>query len=137
MSVKVSERTDGDLLVIVKAKRMAAHTLRLTMNEKVFPKRYRFTLTNKIVDKVFSIYTLLYEANEMYPHSQKELDVRLYNQRLAMAYCRSLMSMIEIAKETFGLEEKKTEYWISMIFEVRIMTAKWLQKDVERFKDKF
>ena len=137
MTMKKSDRTEGKLLVVEKAKQMAAHTLRITMNEKKFPKRYRFTLTNKIVDKAFDIYTLIYEANEMYPHNQKELEKRLYNQRLAVAYCRSLLSMIEIAKDAFGLETRSVAYWSKLITEVRIMTTSWLKKDVERFRGKF
>lgn len=93
MSVRANERNQGELTVIIKAKEMAAHTLRITNNEKNFPKRYRLTLTNKIVDKAFDIYTLLYEANELYPHNAAELEMRQNKQRQAMAYCRSLMAM--------------------------------------------
>lgn len=137
MSVRVDERSQGELTVIVKAKEMAAHTLRITNNEKNFPKRYRFTLTNKIVDKAFDVYTLLYEANEIYPHNGRELEMRQNKQREAMAYCRSMMAMIDIAKEAFSLSPDKVAYWAKMIFEVRTMTAAWYKKDMERFGKKF
>lgn len=137
MSVRANERNQGELTVIVKAKEMAAHTLSLTNNEKVFPKRYRLTLTNKIVDKAFEVYTLLYEANEIYPHNGRELEMRQNKQRQAMAYCRSMMAMIDIAKETFNLSADKVAYWAKMIFEVRSLAAAWARKDADRFKDKF
>lgn len=124
MSVRANERNQGELTIIVKAKEMAAH-------------RYRLTLTNKIVDKAFEIYTLLYEANEIYPHNGRELEMRQNKQRQAMAYCRSMMAMIDIAKETFNLSADKVAYWAKMIFEVRSLAAAWARKDADRFKDKF
>lgn len=137
MSVRANERNQGELTVIIKAKEMAAHTLRITNNEKNFPKRYRLTLTNKIVDKAFDIYTLLYEANELYPHNAAELEMRQNKQRQAMAYCRSLMAMIDIAKETFDISTDKVAYWAKLIFEVRTLAAAWFKKDADRFKNQF
>lgn len=137
MSVRANERNQGELTVIVKAKEMAAHTLHITSNEKVFPKRYRLSLTNKIVDKAFEIYTLLYEANEIYPHNAGELEMRQNKQRQAMAYCRSMMAMIDIAKEAFNISTDKVAYWARMIFEVRTLAAAWFRKDADRFKGKF
>lgn len=137
MSVRASERNQGELTVIVKAKEMAAHTLRITSNEKAFPKRYRLTLTNKIIDKAFEIYTLLYEANELYPHNAAELEMRHNKQRQAMAYCRSLMATIDIAQEVFSISADKVAYWAKLIFEVRTLAAAWYKKDADRFKGKF
>lgn len=137
MSTRVGDRNEGDLLVVVKAKQMAAHTFRITGNEKNFPKRYKFTLTDKIVNKSFDIYTLLYEAQEMYPHSKREYEDRLYRIRLAMAYCRSLMSMIEIAKEALDLDMKSVRYWTGLIIEVRKLGIKWIEKTVEQNRGKF
>ena len=63
MSVRAGERTQGDLAVIVKAKEMVIYTLRITNNEKNFPKRYRLSVVNKIQDKAFEIVTCLIEAH--------------------------------------------------------------------------
>lgn len=137
MSVRVNERKEGELTVIVKAKELAAHTLKVAGNENNFPKRHRFTVTNKIIDKSFDIYTLLYEANEIYPHNKAELSMRLNKQRQAMAYCRSLMAMIDICKVAFCLNAAKVAYWAKLIFEVRNLTAAWYKNDIKRFENKF
>ena len=63
--------------------------------------------------------------------------MRQNKQRQAMAYCRSMMAMIDIAKETFNLSADKVAYWAKMIFEVRSLAAAWARKDADRFKDKF
>ena len=54
-----------------------------------------------------------------------------------MAYCRSLMSMIEIAKEAFDLDMKSVRYWVGLIIEVRKLGIKWIEKTVEQNRGKF
>lgn len=137
MAVVESQRSQGDLDVIIKAKELAKHTLQVTQNEKYFPKRYRFTIANKLVDKAFDIFILLYEANEIYPQTVDEWKMRRTYQRRAMAYCRSLIAVVDICKDMFGLPSNKVAYWAKLTFEVRNKTAAWLKSDNNRFKEKF
>lgn len=65
MNKNAGERTQGDLTVIVKAKEMCIHTLKVTNNEKYFPKRYRLSVVNKMHDKAFEIIACLIEANDI------------------------------------------------------------------------
>ncbi|MCI5713674.1 MAG: four helix bundle protein [Lachnospiraceae bacterium] len=125
------------LNVVLKAEDLAAFTLKTASNEKNFPKRYRFTITNKIVDKAFEIYTLIYEANELFPHNATELEVRQNKQRMAIAYCRSMQSMIDIAYNAFPISSKTVEIWTGKIFDVRNLTVAWLNRDRSRFAGKF
>lgn len=133
MSVRVNQRGQGDLVVIEKAKELAVHTLRVTRNEDYFPKRYRLTLTDKMVNKSIDIFTLLLEANEINPNiGDRELQMRLQKQRMAMAACRTLAALIDISKTTFNLPARKCEYWMHLIFDVRNMTAAWYKSDIMR-----
>lgn len=52
-----------ELQVIIKAKQLAAHTLRLTSNPNRYPKKYRFSLVDKMQNKCLNIYEALFEAN--------------------------------------------------------------------------
>ena len=137
MNKNAGERTQGDLTVIVKAKEMCIHTLKVTNNEKYFPKRYRLSVVNKMHDKAFEIVACLIEASEIFPKTKEEYLFRRTKQRQAMAYCRSLMTLIDISKEMFSLGYDKASYWAKLVFEVRILTAAWLKKDEERFIEKF
>lgn len=133
MSARVRDRRVSELLVVVKAKEMAIYTIRVTNNEKNFPKRYRFSVTNKIQDKAMEIVENLIEANEFYPKSETEYNYRRLKQQKAMACCRSLLTMLDMSKELFAINSKKTEYWTRQIFDVRNLTAAWLKKDKQRF----
>ena len=54
---------ETELKVILKAKDLAEHTLRLTSNCNRYPKKYRFSLVDKMQNKALEIYEYLYEAN--------------------------------------------------------------------------
>lgn len=54
---------NNELRVIIKAKELAKHTLVLTSNCNRYPKKYRFSLVDKMQNKFLNIYTALFEAN--------------------------------------------------------------------------
>lgn len=137
MSVRVNQRSQGELDVIVKAKQMAVHTIELTNNTNYFPKRYRLTVTDKIVNKAIEIFMLLYEANEIYPRNRNEFDERKHNQRKAMACCRTLVALVDIAKALFHLPADKVSHWTRLIVDVRYSAAAWYKKDQDRFSRQF
>ena len=51
--------------VIVKAKDLVKHTFTITNSTERYPKKYRFTLVNRIQDKAVDVYECVLEANEL------------------------------------------------------------------------
>lgn len=137
MATRRSERTQGDLEVIVKAKQMAAHTVKITNNTNYFPKRFRLTITDKITNKAFEIFTLLYETNEIFPRTKTEFEERQRKQRKAMACCRTLTAMIDVAEELFHLPGDKVRYWTQLVVEIRYATAAWYKAELQTFGKRF
>lgn len=60
MSVVESKREEGELRALTKARELAVYTIRICCNENNFPKRYRWCITNKVVDRY---YKSLWEEN--------------------------------------------------------------------------
>ena len=50
--------------VIVKAKDLVKHTFTITNSTERYPKKYRFTLVNRMQEKAVDIYEMTLEANE-------------------------------------------------------------------------
>lgn len=69
-----------ELRVILKAKELAKHTLIITSNCNRYPKKYRFSLVDKMQNKALEIYEHLYEANRtdlrLYPKERSELQTK-------------------------------------------------------------
>lgn len=86
---------ETDLKAILKAKELAEHTLRITSNCNRYPKKYRFSLVDKMQNKALKIYEYLYEANRT--------DLRLYRkerselQTKAITHCDELLFYIELS----------------------------------------
>ena len=135
----VSNRTPGKFDVLIKAKELAIYTIHITHNEKHFPKKYRFTVVQKLQDKALYILDVLTMANEMFPIDkggnlhQEILERRRLYQKEAVASCRSLLTMIDIATELFEINVAGVEHWTALAVEVRNKANAWITSDANRF----
>ena len=71
---------ETELKVILKSKELAEHTLRVTSNCNTYPKKFRFSLVDKMQNKALEIYEYLHEANRT--------DLRLFGRE---SFLRSTM----------------------------------------------
>ena len=75
------QKKPGEMQVFAKAKDLIDYTFQTTENLKRFPKRVRFTLTNRLQDKSLQVFENLVEANEIYPSTSVEFHQRRTLQR--------------------------------------------------------
>ena len=119
-----------ELRVILKAKELAKHTLIITSNCNRYPKKYRFSLVDKMQNRALEIYEHLYEANRtdlrLYPKERSELQTK------AITKCDELLFYIELSMELNIINNKSTEYWSKMVSDIKHMAIAWRTKDKER-----
>lgn len=118
------------LNVILKAMELAEHTLRVTSNCNRYPKKYRFSLVDKMSNRALEIYQNLHEANRTDLKSYKR--DRLEMQTKAITYCDELLFYIELSYKLNIINDKSMEYWSKMVNDVKHMTIAWRTKDKER-----
>ena len=135
MSVVKSKRGEGQLLVITKANELATYTIKICSNEKNFPKHYRWCITNKIVDSALDINNYITMANAVFVTDKNDVALRKQFQTKAIAASYALLSMMDIAYRTFGIESKKIEYWTGLVIEVQNYLRNWKKSDAERYND--
>ena len=107
---------ETELKVILKAKDLAEHTLRVTSNCNRYPKKYRFSLVDKMQNKALEIYEYLYEANRTDLKNFKKERSEL--QTKAITHCDELLFYME--------------YWSKMVSDIKHMAIAWRNKDKER-----
>ena len=119
-----------ELRVILKAKELAKHTLIIISNCNRYPKKYRFSLVDKMQNKALEIYEHLYEANRtdlrLYPKERSELQTK------AITKSDELLFYIELSMELNIINNKSTEYWSKMVSDIKHMAIAWRTKDKER-----
>ena len=135
MAVYKTQRKEGELLAITKARDAAEYTLKITHNEKVFPKKARYTVVKKLQDKAVEMVMLTVEANEIYPRNRLEYEARHAKQIEAMAAARAIMSVADMCIELYGISPSRVEYWTKQLTIAQNTISGWCKKDAERFKE--
>jgi len=115
---------------ILKAQALAEHTLKVTSNCNRYPKKYRFSLVDKMQNKSLEIYECIMEANRTdlryFKRERSELQTR------AITYCDQLEFYIELSHKLGIINEKSMEYWSKMVADVKHMTIAWRSEDKKR-----
>ena len=118
--------------VIVKAKDLVKHTFTITNSTERYPKKYRFTLVNRIQDKAVDIYEATLEANELDLRQADEFRQRQRLQAKALTYCKELLFFIELSQEMGFISMKSCEYWSKLTLEVKYMVSARKKRDKTR-----
>lgn len=121
---------DNELQVIIKAKQLAEHTLRVTSNCNRYPKKFRFSLVDKMQNKSLEIYERLMEANrtDLKDYRRERLEL----QTKAITYCDELLFYIELSYALNIINDKSMGYWSKMVADIKHMAIAWRSKDKER-----
>lgn len=123
------KQENNDLRVVIKAKELTVHTIRITSNCNKFPKKYRFTLCDRMQNKAMTIYELLLEANRTRINNGA---VRSELQTKAILMCDELLFYIELCLQLSIIESNSAEYWSKLVSDIKFMTIAWRTKDKER-----
>lgn len=118
---------ENDLKVIIKAKELAVHSFKLTLNCNRYPKKYRHSLVDRIQIRSMDIYETLLEANRINNQIQKWQRCEMITR--AITLCDELLFYIELSMSLNLLNDKSAEYWSKMVMDVKYMSIAWRTKE--------
>lgn len=123
---------DSPLHILPVASNLVDYTLDLTDNTKHFPKKVRFSIVNRIQDRVLSIRDDIVDANEIFPiiDEQDKID-RLKLQRRALTGCKKLLYLIELSKKRGYIDTGTFDFWTKITLDVKFMAAAWYKAEQE------
>ena len=121
----------SEFAIITKAKNLVKHTFLMT-NERRFPKKYRFTIVNRLHDLTLDIFECIQEANELDLSDPAEYRERRYQQKKALTKCKTVLFLIELSLENGLISNDQCAAWSKCVLDVKYMTAKWRKQDRER-----
>ena len=107
-----------DPQVGIDAKAFIKHTLRVTSNTDNFPKKYRLTIVNNMVNISFAIYDNIVDAN----NSKGEKRVEYITK--AISNCRKFRGYLEIALEVFH-PACSINYWSKLVNNLETQLMNW------------
>lgn len=133
MSVLKSQRGTGRFEVITKAIALADYTITICKNEKNFPKRDRWIITQKIVNLAIDIVADIRKANDVHVVEPSDYYYRRQLQIQARANCEALLTLIDISYRNLHLESDRVEYWTGLVVHVENLLSKWRESDRKRY----
>ncbi len=129
----MSAARQGELTIVGKAKDLVNHTLTVTNNAKLFPKKVRFTICQRMQNISLQILHDILAANEIFPDNRQKMEQRLDLQKEVLTNCKVFLSLLDIALEQGYVDIRRCEYWTGLTTDVKNMAASWRKKDAERF----
>ncbi len=121
----------SEFILITKAKDLVKHTFLMT-NDRRFPKKYRFTVVNRLQNLVIDIFQHIQEANDLDLSDPQDFRERRDDQKRALTKCKTVLFLIEISFENGLISKDQCEAWTNYVVEVKRMAASWRKKDRER-----
>lgn len=128
-------RPAQEFVLITKAKDLVKHTDMMT-SEKRYPKKYRFTLVNRMQERCLEIFECIAEANELDLTDPAESRERLRLQRRALTLCKTVLFLIEVSLEKQLINTTQCGAWTKAVMDVKNMAANWYKKDRDRAAQK-
>lgn len=101
---------------ITKAKDLVKHTFMMT-SERRFPKKYRFTIVNRLHDLTLDIFQHIQEANELDLTDPQEYRERRYEQKKALTECKTVLFLIELSFEKELISSEQCAEWTRARYE--------------------
>ena len=135
MAVPEGKRSQSTFEVQTKAKELASYTLTICSNEKVFPKRHRWSLTSRIVSITLSIMENIDFANSIYVSTKEDFVLRRNAQTTALGDISKLLGLIDLAYRQFDIEGSRISYWASLVTNVQELLRAWRNADLKRFNE--
>lgn len=133
MSVVSGKRTQGKLQVLYDSMELCKYTLSAVKNEKVFPKSYRWLLSQKIADEAVSAMACIRRANAINVKARSDYEYRRNQQLRAYAHLEALLSLIDLAFNVLSIEARRVEYWTGLVLKTEDELKAWGRSDKKRF----
>ncbi len=135
MSAPKGCRTESKLQVLVELQALATYTIQICKNEKNFPKRDRWILTQHIVRLAVDAYALARKANAVRVATTEDYKLRRGYQVECRSSLEALLGMIEIAYLSLSLEGERVEFWTKSVMSAEEKLAAWRNSDRKRYRD--
>ena len=133
MAVVKSKRKKSELEVLTKARKLAAHTINMCNNEKMFPKRRRWQITGDIVNQARTVHNCIRKGNSVFVKIDNDYKLRRDYQNMALAEVDALLGNMDLAYEILKVSAKRLDYWVGLAIEVQALIRAWRKSDYDRY----
>ena len=117
--------------------------VKMTMNEKYYPKRARFIITNKLIESAMNVSSNFNAANSIFPNTEEKLKIREQYQTIGKANLVILEHQLNLSKRLFNIPSTVLDEIFLIILDIKKMYSNWvkasrkiLKREIEKKKKK-
>lgn len=133
MSVRVADRAEGKLQVLVKSAALLDYTYDRIVSEKTFPKSVRWLLPRDIWNAVKDADLCIDMANSIYVETEEDYAARRELQKKARGSLKILERLIALAYRKHYISADRAGYWNDLVQETQIALSAWMKSDKQRY----
>lgn len=147
MSVVVSKRKTGQLVVFTKLRQLCAYTKTIVENETYFPvQNYQVkgkkvvqnnvkpVLAKRIYNSVLSVNNYANRANKVFVKCQVDYELRRKYQAEAISEISALLQDMEKAMVECNIPGRVMNYWVGLVVEVQELLRNWRNSEYKTAK---
>lgn len=108
----------ADIPVQIAAEQLCEHTLKITQNLNNFPKKYRYTIVDRIIQTALNVHSAILDANSSRGNE------RIYYQEVGIRECRKLKFYIRLCQNVLH-PKCSIEYWDSLVDNIEKQLLNW------------
>lgn len=123
-----SERTDNANICYL-AGDLEYKIIKMTLNEKYFPKRSRYIIANKLVEAIMNVSANFYAANSIFPNKEEKLQLREQYQTIGKANLNVVKHQLNLSKRLFNIPSGIIDELFSIITEIEKMYSNWVKSN--------
>ena len=101
--------------------------VKMTMNEKYYPKRARFIITNKLIESAMNVSSNFNAANSIFPNTEEKLKIREQYQTIGKANLVILEHQLNLSKRLFNIPSTVLDEIFLIILDIKKMYSNWVK----------
>ena len=136
MSVPFGKRSKNPFQAEKDLREVVIYTIKMCENEKIFPKKCRWALCNRIIDNCINALTNIRNANETDMSKSTALaEYRINKEYDLLDNISNLWQLMTIAKECYSIPNDKIQTWSDKMYKADCTVRSWHRSDVKKFNE--
>ena len=135
MSVPVYKRGENKLQALVDTIEMCNYIIGMCENEKIFPKKTRWTLCQRLLDNCIRAVVSIRQANKVKVETEEDFKFRKSLQQDVLVYFEAIWAILTIACSQYPISKEKIHIASNKLLQAETTVTAWINSDDKRYKE--
>lgn len=136
MSVPVYKRSENKLQALSDTIAAASYVIKMCENDKIFPKKTRWSMGSRIIDECISAVVHVRTANKIKIVDEDTFKKRTDLQRQVLLEFEHLWGIMDLAVSIYSIPMDKVGVFSSLLLKAEGCVYNWMRSDIRKYTGK-